>query len=318
MYDDIYFNMNEQNIDKLYDVADVKNGFRYWFWKLLNICISMFEYSNLPPMLPQREIELNLILTNHCVVFQDRLNQLITASTNIYGYDVYYNPTDAVYANPNLDYKKLSIGLNCEIIYNNNLKDNVNYIPSDGSLKTFIFRYARMLADIESTINIYTVNARLTSYPVASNDKIANSLKSFFRKIKSGKQAVVSDDAIIESFRNVDINRTGVSDSINDWLVARDKILEMFYRDIGVKMYNPKRAQVNSEEVEANDQLLLISKEDMLKERKEGLERVNDMFGTNITVKISDRFNIEFSQLNENERGVENADNDNGTNKEEV
>ena len=36
----------------------------------------------------------------------------------------------------------------------------------------------------------------------------------------------------------------------------------------------------------------------MLKERKEGFDRVNDMFGTNISVKISDRFNIEFSQLN--------------------
>ena len=90
----------------------------------------------------------------------------------------------------------------------------------------------------------------------------------------------------------------------------------MFYRDIGVKMYNPKRAQVNSEEVEANDQLLLISKDDMLKERKEGLERINDMFGTDINVKISDRFNIEFSQLNEG--GVENANNDERTNKKEV
>ena len=308
MFDEIYYMMDNKNIDLLYDVADVKNGFRYWFWKLLNICISMFEYENLPPMLPQREIELNLILTNHCVVFQDRLNQLITANTNIYGFDVYYNPTDAVYANPNLEYKKLSIGLNCEIVYNNNLKDNISYIPSDGALKSFIYRYARMLADIESTINIYTVNARLTSYPVASNDKIANSLKSFFRKIKSGKNAIVSDDAIIESYRNVDINRTGVTDSINDWLTARDKVLEMFYRDIGVKMYNPKRAQVNVEEVESNDQLLLISKEDMLKERKEGFERVNDMFGTNISVKISDRFNIEFSQLNKG--GNDNVNNE--------
>ena len=222
MFDEIYYMMDNKNIDLLYDVADVKNGFRYWFWKLLNICISMFEYENLPPMLPQREIELNLILTNHCVVFQDRLNQLITANTNIYGFDVYYNPTDAVYANPNLEYKKLAIGLNCEIVYNNNLKDNISYIPSDGALKSFIYRYARMLADIESTINIYTVNARLTSYPVATNDKIANSLKSFFRKIKSGKNAIVSDDAIIESFRNVDINRTGINDSINDWLTARE------------------------------------------------------------------------------------------------
>ena len=302
MFNDVYFTLNENRIEKLYDVADVKNGFNYWFYKLLNICISMFDYGNLPPMLPQREIELNLILTNHCVVFQDEKNQLITANTNIYGMDVYYNPTEATYANPNLRYKKLNIGMNCEIIYNNNLKDNISYIPSDGSLKSFIFRYARMLADIESTINIYTVNARLTSYPVATNDKVANSIKTFFNKIKSGKNAVISDDAIIESFRNVDVNRNHIHDSINDWLVARDKVLEMFYRDIGVKMYNPKRAQVNEDELAVNDQLLLISKEDMLRERQEGVERINNMFGTSIDVKINDRFNIEFSQLN-NEGG---------------
>lgn len=308
MYDDVFYELNNDKIDSLYDVADVKSGFKYWFWKLLNICISMFDYNNLPPMLPQREIETNLILTNHCVVFQDSSNQLITASTNIYGFDVYYNPTNAVFANPKIQYKKLSIGQNCEIIYNNNLKDNVNYIPSDGSLKTFIYRYARMLADIESTINIYTVNSRLTSYPVASNDKVATSLKSFFKKLKSGKNAIISDDSIIQEFRTVDINRTGIHESIVDWLIARDKILEMFYRDIGVKMYMPKRAQVTNDEIQANNQLLLISKEDMLKERKEGVERVNDMFGTSITVKINDRFNVEFSQL-KNEGGVENGNN---------
>lgn len=294
---DIEKQTQTRNIEKLYDVADVSNGFKYWFWKLLNICISMFEYDNLPPMLPQREIETNLILTNHCVVFQGKDNALMTANTNIYGFDVYYNPTDAVYANPLLNYKKLSIGQNCEVVYNNNLKDNVSYIPSDGSLKSFIFRYSRMLADIESTINIYTVNARLTSFPVASDDTVASSIFSFFKKIKSGKNAVVSDDNIIESFRNIDINRTNVKDGINDLLIARDKILEMFYRDIGVKMYNPKKAQVTEDEIEVNNQLLLISKEDMLKERVEGFERVNNMFGTDIVPRISERFNVNFSQL---------------------
>ena len=293
MYDEIYYDVTSRNIDKIYDVADVNTGFKYWFWKLLNICISMFDYANLPPMLPQREIETNLILTNHCVVFQDAKNQLITASTNIYGFDVYYNPTEAVYANPLLKFKKLTIGMNCEIIYNNNLKDNINYIPSDGGLKSFIFRYSRMLADIESTINIYTVNSRLTSYPVASNDKVAQSIKSFFRKVKSGKNAVISDDAIIQEFRNVDVNRTSIKDGINDLLIARDKILEQFYRDIGVRMYNPKKAQVTEDEIEVNNQLLLISKDDMLKQRLEGVERINNMFGTSIDVKINDRFLVD-------------------------
>lgn len=304
MMNELYYDLDCKDIDKLYSVADVKTGFNYWFWKLLNICISMFDYIGLPSTLPQREIELNLILTNHCVVFTGKNAELLTASTNIYGFDVYYNPTEAVYANPLLTYKKLSIGQNCEIIYNNNLKDNVNYIPSDSSLKSFIYRYSRMLADIESTINIYTVNNRLTSYPVASDDRTANSIKSFFKKLRGGHNAIISDDSIIQQFRNIDINRTNIHDGINDLLMARDKILEMFYRDIGVKMYNPKKAQVTEEEVEVNNQLLLISKEDMLKERKEGVERVNDMFGTSIDVKINDRFNIDF-QSNEKTEEVE-------------
>lgn len=304
MYDEIYYNIESKDVSKLYDVADVSTGFKYWFWKLLNICISMFDYDNLPPMLPRREIELNLILTNHCVVFQDENNQLITANTNIYGYDVYYNPTSAVFANPNLRFKKLSIGQNCEIIYNNELRDNVSYIPSDGSLKTFIYRYARMLADIESTIDIYTVNSRLTSYPVASNDKVYNSITTFFKRLKNGHNAVISDDAIIQEFRNVDINRTGIHDGINDLLIARDKILEMFYRDIGVKMYNPKKAQVTEDEIEVNNQLLLISKEDMLRERVEGIERVNEMFGTSINVYVNERFDVESVQSTKRE-GVE-------------
>ena len=56
-------------------------------------------------------------------------------------------------------------------------------------------------------------------------------------------------------------------------------------------MYQPKKAQVNSEEVEANDQLLLISHDDMLEARRSGLERVNALYGTNITVKLNERFN---------------------------
>ena len=105
-----------------------------------------------------------------------------------------------------------------------------------------------------------------------------------------GKRAIIADDTIIEKFRNVDIGRVNIQDGINDWLIARDKILEQFYRDLGVQMYNPKKAQVTDDEVDSNTQLLLISTDDMLKEREEGLERVNNMFGTDIRVRINPLF----------------------------
>ena len=291
MIHDIFFGLNKKDADKLYNVANVANGFYYWYWKLFNIIQSMFEYDGLPSTLPEREIEIQLLLTGHCVVFQDKKNNLITANTNIFGYDIYYNPTKATYANPLLFSKTLKIHDDCEIIYNNSLKDNVSYMPVDSSLNSFISRYSRQLADIESSINNYTVNTRMTSYPVGSSDSVIKSIELFFKKLRNGSTSIISDDAIINAFRNVDILGRQNKDGINDLLIARDKILEMFFREIGVKMYNPKKAQVNNEEVEANDQLLLISHDDMLKERKEGVERVNDMFGTSINVRLNEKFN---------------------------
>ena len=285
----------EKMLDTMYDVSNVKVGFRYWFFKLLNITLDLFEYKGLPEGLPAREIELNLQLTGHAIILQDKKdNGLFTPITCIYGVDKYYRPDKAVFGNPVVvDSKQYNIGSDCEVIYNNSLKDNILYMKSDGSLLTFICRYARMLSDIESTINIYTVNSRLTSIPVTDDQNTTHSIKAFFKKLAFGERAIVTDSNIIQNFRNVDVNRSNIVDGISEWTIARDKILEQFYRDIGLKMYNPKKAQVTDDEVEANTQILLISTDDMLKERTEGVNRVNDMFGTSITVDLNPKYKTE-------------------------
>ena len=284
----------QNDINTMYEVSDVKIGYNYWYFKLFNILLDLFEYDNLPEGIPQREIELNLLMTGHAVILPKNDGTLFTPLTSLYGYDEYYQPTMAVFANPVVvQAHQYKIGVECEVIYNNKLKDSLYYIKADGGLNTFVKRYARQLADIESTLNIYTVNARLTSYPVANDGNVMESLKLFFKKLALGKRAIISDNSIIEEFRNVDINRSNIGDGVNDWLIARDKILEQFYRDLGVKMYNPKKAQVTDDEVESNTQLLMISTDDMLKEREEGLERVNNMYGTNISVRLNPKYNIE-------------------------
>ena len=286
----------DKQLDMMYEVSDVKVGYRYWFFKLLNITLDLFEYEGLPEQLPAREIELNLQLTGHAVILQDNKKQLWVPITSITGYDRYYRPTEAIYANPKvLDLRRWKIDDNCVCIYNNMLQDNILYELSDGGLFTFLLRYARQLADIESTINIYTVNSRLTSIPVSDDQNVRNSIAAFFKKLAIGKRAIVTDNNIIENFRNVDINRANIVDGINEWTIARDKILEQFYRDIGIKMYNPKKAQVTDDEVEANTQLLLISTDDMLKCRQEGIDKVNDMFGTSISVRLNPKYQTEIA-----------------------
>lgn len=281
----------------MYDVSNVKVGFDYWYFKLLNLIMDMFEYKNLPEGLSKREIELNLIITGHATILSKKDGSMFVPLTSLYGYDEYYQPTEAVFANPVvITAKSYKIGTDCEVIYNNSLKDSIFYMKSDGGLNTFVQRYARQLADIESTINIYAVNSRLVSIPVSNDNAVIESLKTFFKNLAYGKRAIVSDSSIIENFRNVDINRSSVKDGINDWLIARDKVLEQFYRDLGIRMTNQKKAQVNTDEVESNDQLLLISSDDMLKSRKEGLEKVNNMFGTDIQVRLNPLYNIKNSE----------------------
>lgn len=277
----------------MYEVSDVKRGYDYWFFKILNLLLQMFEYENLPEGLPAREIECNLLLTGHCCIVPVNDGTLFAPLSSIFGFDRYYQPDRMVFANPVINSsREWKIGKDCEVIYNSSLKDSIWYIKTDNGLLTFIGRYARQLADIEATLNIYMVNARLTSAPVTDDNNVAQSIKAFFKGLTSGRREIITDSSMIENFRNVEFAKPITGDKANDWLVARDKILEQMYRDLGIRMYNPKRAQVTESELESNDQLLLIAADDMLKSRQEGIEKVNRMFGTDISVHLSDKFDI--------------------------
>ena len=288
----------DQKIKNLYDVADVMTGFDFWFWKIVNLLLQMFDWEGLPEDIPAREIELNLLLTGHCVILVDDEGRLYAPPTSIYGQDRYYQPTNAVFASPTVSGQNTyTIGKDCVCIYNSSLKESVWYIRSDNGLLSFIKRYARMLADIESTINIYTVNQRLTAVPVTEDQNVAQSIKAFFRKLIQGKREIITDNNLIESFRNVDIiSKTTLKDGVNDWLIARDKVFEQMYRDLGVRMYQPKKAQVTESELESNDQVLLIALDDLDKARKEGAEELNQMFGARFgfeaSVSLNDKFDI--------------------------
>lgn len=281
-------------VNSLYDVAAVEDGFYYWFWKITNLLLQMFKWEGLPDSIPQREIELNLLITGHAVILRDDDGELFCPVTSIFNQDKYYQPTTAIFANPEVESnREYKIGKDCSIIYNSSLKDSMWYIRSDNGMLSFIKRYARMLADIESTINIYMVNQRLTAVPVTEDQNVAQSIKAFFKKLIAGKREIITDNNMIESFRNVDIiSKTTLKDGINDWLIARDKILEQMFRELGIRMYQPKKAQVTESELESNDQVLLIALDDFLNSRKEGAEMTNRLFNQNWKVSINEKFDI--------------------------
>lgn len=284
--------------DKMYNVADVWDGFRYWFDKLLAYCLNIFVYDDMPKTLPGKEFESNLLLTDHSVVFEKK-GDPYTCYTSLTGFDEYYNPIVATYSQPRLGSGTLALQNHPNpsssmrrgvIVYNCDLQHSVLGTPIDGSLTTFISRYARQLADLESTANIKAVNIRAPYMATADDDNVRNSIKSFFRKLNLGKREIIADSSIVPNLKAIELSSDKSTEKVIDIILARDKILEQFYREIGVRFYQSKRAQVNTEEVSANDDMLLISLDDMLKARQEGIEEVNRTFGLNIKVRLNEAF----------------------------
>ena len=281
----------KRQLKKMYDVADVPTSYKYWFYKLLGLTLTMFDYEGLPESLPAREIELQLQLTNHCVTFMKK-GEIWTTETSLFEPDEYYQPRRFTYAQPVLGSgtKNLSDADVC-IIYNNVLKDTIHGIDVDASLLTFISHYARQLADLSSTINIYTVNSRLTDYPIGKTDSVRQSIQNFFNQLAVGKRSIISDDDIIlNGFATAAAGTKRTADTLKDYIQCKDIILEQFFRDIGVKFRHPKAAQMSEEEVESDEQVLLISLDDMLKSRQEGIKRFNETYGLDVSVKINPKF----------------------------
>lgn len=278
-------------LKQMYDVSDVRASYKYWFYKLLALTLPAFTYEGLPDSLPAREIELQLQLTNHCVTFM-KDGDIYTAETSVFYPDVYYQPTKFTYANPviggrtgNLDDPDVCI------IWNNCLKGTIGGMDVDSSLLTFIMHYARQLADLSSTINIYTVNSRLTNFPIAKNDSVRASIKKFFDSLALGKREIIADeDIILNSFAVEEAGAKRTPDTLKDFIQCKDNILEQFFRDLGIKFRQNKRAQMTEEEIESDDQVLLISLDDMLEARREGIKKFNDIYGLNVTVDINEKY----------------------------
>ena len=79
-----------------------------------------------------------------------------------------------------------------------------------------------------------------------------------------------------------------VSGTLTNLIEYHQYIKASLFNELGLNSnYNMKRESINSNESQLNDDMLHPLIDDMLKEREEGIARVNELFGTNITVKFA-------------------------------
>lgn len=285
--------VDEGKIDYLKLTAGLENActypdfFYYWRENLFERLMRLFIWEGFDDPLP-KEIEERLILAGHCGVC-DFKGKLTAFFGSFYGVTVYndewtnYNVHSPIYS------ASKTIDDNIIVIDSNSLRnptfEHVNH-------------YAALLAHAEVTLLQQLVEARDSGgVPVAKTEAAKQSVLTYQAKKYNGKIGVVSDPAGI-GIEYLGADRHTQLDIGGIWEV-RTKLLKHFYADIGVRATFDKRNNTVVDEITSDTSMLLYNISDMLKCRQRGCEKINDLFGTSASVRLSDE--IDYNTENEPE-----------------
>ena len=155
-----------------------------------------------------------------------------------------------------------------------------------------------MLADADSSIQIALVNSRAQKMVTAATMTAAESINRVLEKMKAGDYESINQQSIIDMYKILDMYDTK-NNIITELLSAKEKILSSFLSEIGVKNTYEKKERLISDELSTNEQLLTVNTDDLLTWRKKGIELVNKMFGTSITVKRNPVYSVDYVEKKE-------------------
>lgn len=250
---------------------------------------SMFTYDGLPDTIPAVELE-RMLQTNGNAFITKVGNDLYALSGAKGGEpDVYNRPTIYTVANVAL---KLSKNYNIE-------KDGV-LIENDSNgngLLPIISKYAVLYVDGLISLNTATVLSRITMLISASDDKTKESADAFINKIVDGDFSVIGENAFFKGV-NLQTPPTTNGNLITQLIENIQYIRAQMYNEIGLNAnYNMKRERLNLGEVSMNVDVLLPYVDNMLAHRQKAIDKINEMYGTEISVHLGSSWKLEHENL---------------------
>ncbi len=246
---------------------------------------SMFKYDGLPDTIPQKWLEHYLLVNGSCVFIKDG-DDLIATTGGMGGLpDRYYIPTQYIVANPYVKpetRKTYTIGEDCVLIRNDTYSQG---------LLPLLTRYCSQLVENDVTMNVADILARAMITMSATDSQTKESIEKWLCDLRKGKISAIGELPSMVGNQDRSLNITPfqqVASIITDLIEYHQYLKAGLYNEIGLNAnYNMKRESINSNESQLNDDMLHPLIDDMLARRREALEEVNAMFGTNITVDFN-------------------------------
>lgn len=227
--------------------------------------------------------------------------------------DLYYVPSKVLIVNPRFkgESYNLTPGEDCEVIYCTS-QDMYRYGVTTGGLYSLLDMTARLLTDNVLSLNICQKNTRLTSALAADDENTKDSLELVLKEMYAGRPYKIVQKTLLDKLEQLPLQQDGSAQSMLQLLEAHKYILSEFYAAIGIdEPQQMKKERLVTAEVEQGAELPMFNIYDIFTSISDGVERVNQMFGTEIKVRINPLL-VQALEGTEAEDAAENLDTEEG------
>lgn len=245
---------------------------------LSELAVSMFEWRNVPDSIDVRYIEMQLFLTGVAVWFKDEelenQPQLCLSCLPAGNFDVYGYPTRRTAYSRYNGYNKTLSNSNSVIIYN-------NFLRTPSVVDSMI--YAKRLYNLDRIIDV-NANAQKTPILVRATEKQRLSLLNVYKEYDGNSPVIFGDnDLDPTALRAVTTNAPFVADKIYE---LKTQYWNEALTRLGISNINTqKKERMITDEVTRNQGGVVASRYSRLESRRTAANKINQMFGTNISVE---------------------------------
>lgn len=251
--------------------------------ELRNFLMNLYEWNGLPETVDERFFNDQLLFNGYATCFEYTDGNIYCTNGAISGLDRYYRPTDFVSSNIYFKNIHKTIGKDCVVCYN-----TLNYQhPQEDSCRALVDIFAYRLAELDVSIDTSIKNSRVCIIPVVSDDKEAIRTAKVLKEMYEGKPAALSFKSAFN--KDVEMFPIKAKDNIvvTELADARRNIMADFYSYLGIDTIAvDKKERTNYKEMDSNKTQLLINGLRMTEAREIFCKEMNDLFGTNISVKL--------------------------------
>lgn len=263
---------------------------------MLNKSLTMFEWKNLPETLPAVEIEKQLQTNGYSIIAKVEGN-IYAFQGGFSGQDPYNQPTKAIVNNPSLNYNgNFTINDDCVIIKNDDMQQGLIHIYN---------KYGTLLIENQITMLMTDYNYRMPFTISSKDDTTTQSAREYLQKIIDGSLGVIGEAKLFDALKVTPTNNKGVN-SFADLYGYQQFIEAQLNNTIGLATNNNmKRERLTTNEIEVNKNASYPLIDNMLRNRKQAVEKINKMFDLDIDVEFSSIWN----GTNEDDSDGNNGDN---------